>query len=103
MQGKLEQALEKIEAFNAEEEAYGWETSQYPLRNEVASNLVPFAKLYETCADFVVSHDQWVNGDMSKAQLQHIQFNHYSSQCYFTKTLIVFDGAKESAIFAKHV
>ena len=32
MQGKLEQAMEKIEAFNAEEEAYGWETSQRRLK-----------------------------------------------------------------------
>ena len=39
----------------------------------MASNLVPFAKLYETCADFVVSHDSWVNGDMSKVNPDNVE------------------------------
>ena len=35
LQAKLDQALEKIEQFNAEEDAYGWDNSQYPLRQEL--------------------------------------------------------------------
>ena len=34
---------------------------------------MPYSKLYETCADFVVNHDAWVNGDMSKVDPDDVE------------------------------
>lgn len=49
---RLETAAEKIEQFNAEEEAYGWDVSQYPQRKQLEQTLQPYLKLYETTVDF---------------------------------------------------
>lgn len=35
LDGKLDAALEKVDRFNEEEQAFGWELSQYPLRKKV--------------------------------------------------------------------
>jgi len=52
----LEAAAEKIEQFNSEEEAYGWETSQYPLRKSLVNTVTPYLKLYETTVEFNNKH-----------------------------------------------
>lgn len=73
LQEKLDKALETIDQFNLEEEAYGWESSSYPLRNEVSQNLAPYGRLYETCATFVADHDKWLHGDMTKMNPDDIE------------------------------
>jgi dynein heavy chain len=42
LQTRLHAALADIEQFNAEETAFGWETSQYPLREEVINDITNF-------------------------------------------------------------
>ncbi|CAH8446304.1 unnamed protein product [Heterobilharzia americana] len=42
LSSKLDTALTKIDAFNADEEALKWDTTSYPLRNEVQNILKPF-------------------------------------------------------------
>ncbi|XP_033628553.1 dynein heavy chain 7, axonemal-like isoform X2 [Asterias rubens] len=61
---RLEAASEKIEAFNLEEEAFGWQTSAYPMRNTITSTLQPYHKLYETTVEFNTKHKQWMDGAM---------------------------------------
>ena len=53
---RLEAAAEKIEAFNMEEESFGWQTSAYPQRNKILSVLTPYHKLYETTVEFNTKH-----------------------------------------------
>lgn len=53
--------MEKIDAFNEEEAAYGFELSQYPLRKQIHDKLGPFKKLYDNSMDFMTKHDQWLN------------------------------------------
>lgn len=45
-------AAEKIEAFNQEEEAFGWQTTTYPLRMQTINVLKPYLQLYEYTVDF---------------------------------------------------
>lgn len=58
----LEQALEidqwlggaenTIEGFNTEEEAFGWEVTDYPLRMDLINELKPYIQLYSSAVDF---------------------------------------------------
>ncbi|XP_067117728.1 dynein axonemal heavy chain 7 [Osmerus mordax] len=65
LNSKLDVAMEKIEGFNQEEEAFGWPMTQYPNRKKVQERLTPFLRLYETAADFQNHHHQWVHGPLS--------------------------------------
>ena len=46
--------------------SFGWETSVYPIRGEVASKLSPYYRLYEACSNFKKDQHEVINGDMSK-------------------------------------
>ncbi|XP_033843048.1 dynein axonemal heavy chain 7 [Periophthalmus magnuspinnatus] len=63
---KLEVALEKIDEFNREEEAFSWPVSQYPQRKKIQEKLTPFLRLYETASNFLKHHDKWLHGSMSE-------------------------------------
>lgn len=54
-------AMEKIDRFNEEEQAFKFEMSQYPLRKQVYEKLVPYKKLYDNSTEFLEKHDQWMN------------------------------------------
>ncbi|KAM9347669.1 dynein axonemal heavy chain 7 [Symphorus nematophorus] len=65
LNAKLELAMEKINDFNMEEEAYGWSVSQYPQRKKIQDKLTPFLRLYETATDFLNQYEQWFHGPLS--------------------------------------
>ncbi|XP_024258908.2 dynein axonemal heavy chain 7 isoform X2 [Oncorhynchus tshawytscha] len=65
LNSKLDTAMEKIEGFNQEEEAFNWPVSQYPQRKKVQDRLLPFLRLYETAAEFQNQHHKWVHGPLS--------------------------------------
>ena len=57
LNGKLETAIEKIEGFNAEEEAFDWELTKYPLRKKLADSLSYYLKLYGKIVEFQEKHE----------------------------------------------
>ena len=57
LHGRLEEAAERIEGFNAEEEAFDWDRSQYPLRNKLVKILDPYRNLYKTVVEFQSKHE----------------------------------------------
>ena len=57
MKTRLDEALEKIEGFNTEEDAFDWERSQYPQRNKLVNTLDPYHKLYSTIIEFQNKHE----------------------------------------------
>ncbi|XP_063744092.1 dynein axonemal heavy chain 7 [Eleginops maclovinus] len=65
LNAKLELALEKINDFNMEEEAFGWTVSQYPQRKKIHDKLLPFLRLYETASDFLDQYELWLHGPLS--------------------------------------
>ncbi|XP_070694441.1 dynein axonemal heavy chain 7 [Pempheris klunzingeri] len=65
LNAKLELAMETINDFNQEEEAYGWSVSQYPQRKKIQDKLTPFLRLYETATDFLNQYEQWLHGPLS--------------------------------------
>ncbi|KAM7380824.1 hypothetical protein PAMP_004096 [Pampus punctatissimus] len=65
LNAKLELAMEKINDFNQEEEAYGWSISQYPQRKKIQDKLTPFLRLYEAASDFLTEYQQWLHGPLS--------------------------------------
>uniref|UniRef100_A0A3B4YVU2 Dynein axonemal heavy chain 7 n=1 Tax=Seriola lalandi dorsalis TaxID=1841481 RepID=A0A3B4YVU2_SERLL len=65
LNAKLEFAMEKMNDFNLEEEAYGWPVSQYPERKKIQDKLTPFLRLYETATDFLNQYEQWLHGPLS--------------------------------------
>jgi dynein heavy chain len=52
LDSRLQQAADKIEAFNAEEESFGWQTTAYPVRQSTINTLKPFLQLYELTVEF---------------------------------------------------
>ncbi|VDM15555.1 unnamed protein product [Hydatigera taeniaeformis] len=63
---RLEVALTKIDAFNAEETAFGWTLTSYPLRLETQTILKPYLRLYETTVEFNNKSKEWMDGPMEK-------------------------------------
>ena len=59
LESKLITAMEKIDKFNEEEKAFGWESTQYPLRKEIADRLGPYKKLYDVTCDFLTKYEKW--------------------------------------------
>ena len=52
LDNKLQLAADKVEAFNIEEEAFGWQTTQYPQRLTTINTLKPYLQLYEQTVEF---------------------------------------------------
>ena len=52
LDSKLQLAADKQDAFNSEEEAFGWETTNYPSRIQTIQVLKPYLSLYEMTVDF---------------------------------------------------
>ncbi|CAJ1078792.1 dynein heavy chain 7%2C axonemal [Xyrichtys novacula] len=73
LHAKLEAAMEKINEFNMEEEAYGWPVSQYPQRKMIHDKLTPFLRLYETATDFLKQHEQWLHGPLSSVNPDKVE------------------------------
>eukprot|EP00058_Branchiostoma_floridae_P012957 XP_002598445.1 hypothetical protein BRAFLDRAFT_83261 [Branchiostoma floridae] len=62
LNSRLDAAAEKIEQFNQEEEAFGWQTTAYPARQKILNVLTPFLKLYETTVEFNNKYKEWMEG-----------------------------------------
>ncbi|XP_062861638.1 dynein axonemal heavy chain 7 [Trichomycterus rosablanca] len=73
LNSKLETAMEKIEGFNLEEEAYGWPISQYPLRKQVQDRLVPYLRLYQLATEFQEQHRQWIHGPLASVNPDKVE------------------------------
>ncbi|XP_075248722.1 dynein axonemal heavy chain 7-like isoform X2 [Convolutriloba macropyga] len=73
LQQKLEEAQERIEAFNIEEESFGWQTTNYPQRTELWNKLTPYFNLYRDAVKFNDYHQQWVNGPYNKVDPDFVE------------------------------
>ncbi|XP_026297252.1 dynein heavy chain 7, axonemal isoform X2 [Apis mellifera] len=60
LENKLITAMDTIDEFNEEEELFGWELSQYPLRKATADKLMPFKRLYDISCDFLNNYEKWM-------------------------------------------
>ncbi|XP_018647924.1 putative dynein heavy chain [Schistosoma mansoni] len=89
LNSKLEIALTKIDGFNADEEALKWDTTSYPLRNEVQNILKPFLTLYEMTVEFNKKYNEWMEGSMDKVEPEQVEMdvsNYYRSLFKLEKT-----------------
>ncbi|NP_001355646.1 dynein, axonemal, heavy chain 7B isoform X1 [Mus musculus] len=73
LNGKLDAAADKIEQFNAEEEAYGWVPSVYPQRKKIQDGLNPYLRLYETAVEFSTKHRGWTEGPYHKVNPDQVE------------------------------
>ena len=62
---KIEDAQTTIEQFGAEEDAFEWDRTKYPLRTKLANNLTPYFTLYDLIVGFKGKHDKWLHGQLS--------------------------------------
>ncbi|XP_043277906.1 dynein axonemal heavy chain 7-like [Venturia canescens] len=60
LEKRLVNAIETVEKFNEEEELFGMEMSEYPLRKKIADKLAPYKKLYDAACEFLTQHDTWM-------------------------------------------
>lgn len=82
LEDRLIAAMDKIDKFNEEEVAFGWETTQYPLRKQIADRLQPYKKLFDSACEFLTKHDKWINsmiGTYSPEDIDNDVGNFYRS------------------------
>ncbi|XP_006082785.1 LOW QUALITY PROTEIN: dynein heavy chain 7, axonemal [Myotis lucifugus] len=73
LNGKLDLAADKIEQFNAEEEAFGWPPSLYPQRKKIQDSLNPYLRLYETAVEFSNKYRAWTEGPYHKVDPDQVE------------------------------
>ncbi|KAF3422790.1 hypothetical protein E2986_04661 [Frieseomelitta varia] len=73
LENKLITAMDTIDEFNEEEELFGWELSQYPLRKTTADKLVPYKRLYDTTCEFLTNYDTWMNSMIGSYEPEAIE------------------------------
>uniref|UniRef100_A0A8C5P1M0 Dynein axonemal heavy chain 7 n=1 Tax=Jaculus jaculus TaxID=51337 RepID=A0A8C5P1M0_JACJA len=73
LNAKLDLAADKIEQFNAEEEAFGWTPSVYPQRKKIQDGLSPYLHLYETAVEFTTKHRGWTEGPYHKVNPDQVE------------------------------
>ncbi|KAM3608317.1 uncharacterized protein V6R79_023014 [Siganus canaliculatus] len=73
LNAKLELAMDKINTFNMEEEAFGWSVSQYPEHKDIHDKLTPFFRLYEAATDFLNQREQWLHGPLSEVNPDEVE------------------------------
>lgn len=73
LENKLIHAMQKIDKFNEEEQAFKWETTQYPLRKKIADRLVSFKKLFDAGCEFLMKHEKWVNSQIGTFNPEEIE------------------------------
>uniref|UniRef100_A0AAY4BUE2 EF-hand domain-containing protein n=1 Tax=Denticeps clupeoides TaxID=299321 RepID=A0AAY4BUE2_9TELE len=66
-------STQQIEGFNLEEEAFGWPTSQYPLRKKTQDVLMPYLRLYQTAAEFQSKHNEWLNEPLASVNPDKVE------------------------------
>ncbi|XP_060137433.1 dynein axonemal heavy chain 7 isoform X1 [Zootoca vivipara] len=72
---KLDAAADKIDQFNAEEEAYGWLASQYPQRKKIQDTLNPYLRLYDMAVEFNTKYRNWMDGIFTKVNPDTVELD----------------------------
>ena len=63
---KLADAIEVMLQINKEEEAFDWETTQYPMINKATNALEPYHTLYSNIVEFRRQHAAWLGGPFAE-------------------------------------
>ncbi|KXS15928.1 hypothetical protein M427DRAFT_111568 [Gonapodya prolifera JEL478] len=66
LQAKLEGASERAQTLNKEEKLFGWETTSFPMLEQVIAKLAPFLSLYQLSVEFQKNWNVWMNGPFLK-------------------------------------
>ncbi|KAM9123015.1 dynein axonemal heavy chain 7 [Pangshura tecta] len=75
LNAKLDVAADKIDQFNAEEEAFGWLASQYPQRKKIQDTLNPYLRLYDMTVEFTTKHRNWMEGVFTKVNPDQVEID----------------------------
>ena len=73
LQAKMDSALDRIDEFNKEEEAFEWEQTTYPLRHKLVQELEPFLNLYKAIDAFRTQHAQWMDGPFTEINPEAVE------------------------------
>ncbi|XP_012251165.2 dynein axonemal heavy chain 7-like isoform X2 [Athalia rosae] len=75
LENRLIAGMDRIEKFNEEEQLYGWELSQYPLRKKTADRLAPYKKLYDAACEFLTNYDKWTTAQIGSYDPEAIEYD----------------------------
>uniref|UniRef100_A0A8C3PBV6 Dynein axonemal heavy chain 7 n=1 Tax=Chrysemys picta bellii TaxID=8478 RepID=A0A8C3PBV6_CHRPI len=73
LNAKLDVAADKMDQFNAEEEAFGWIASQFPQRKKIQDTLNPYLRLYDMTVEFTTKHRNWMEGLFTKVNPDQVE------------------------------
>lgn len=70
---RLIAAMDRINEFNEEETAFGFELSQYPLRKQTHDKLTPYKKLYDNSTEFLEKQELWLKSQVGSHDPEQIE------------------------------
>jgi dynein heavy chain len=73
LQKQLQMANDTIAVFNKEEQLFGWQATNYPLRKKITAELEPYQALYSTAVQFQKSYKRWLDGNLLELDAEHIE------------------------------
>ncbi|XP_046587391.1 dynein axonemal heavy chain 7-like [Neodiprion lecontei] len=73
LENRLIAAMDRIERFNEEEQMFGWELSQYPLRKKIADRLMPYKKLFDAACEFLSNYEKWTSAQIGSYDPETIE------------------------------
>ncbi|XP_047370603.1 dynein axonemal heavy chain 7-like isoform X1 [Vespa velutina] len=73
LENKIIAAMETIDRFNEEEQLFGWELTQYPLRKKIADQLSPYKKLFDIACEAFTNIDLWMNSMIGSHDPEEIE------------------------------
>ena len=71
---KLDEAQNTIEQFAAEEDAFEWDRTKYPLRSKLANTLTPYFTLYDLIVGYKTKYDKWLHGALTDVDPDQVKF-----------------------------
>ena len=73
VQDQMVEAASTIENINHQEEAFDWDMTLYPQKDQNVATLKPYYELYQGCEDFKSKKELWMHGAFSEVNPEKVE------------------------------
>ncbi|KAI9224435.1 dynein heavy chain and region D6 of dynein motor-domain-containing protein [Blastocladiella britannica] len=100
-QTKLDSLGERVAAFNRDEMLFGWQSTPFPLFEQVTTEFAPYMTLYSTAVEFQKSCSSWIHGSLMTLDAEKVENDVTSMWRNVYKILSVFETSEPTAMAQK--